>query len=35
MNNEITDSAVSCFEDDTRILLGIKDEADTQMQIKD
>ena len=25
------DSTVSCFADDTRILLGIKDEEDTQM----
>ena len=31
INNEITDSTVSCFADDTRILLGIKYEEDTQM----
>ena len=30
-NYEIADSTVSCFADDTRILLGIKDEEDTQM----
>ena len=30
-NNELTDSTVSCFADDTRILLGIKDENDKQM----
>ena len=29
-NYEIADITVSCFADDTRILLGIKDE-DTQM----
>ena len=34
-NNEIEDSTVSCFADDTRILLGIKDEKDTQMLQKD
>ena len=31
INYEIADSTVSCFADDTRILLGIKDEQDTQM----
>ena len=31
INYEIADSTASCFADDTRILLGIKDEADTQM----
>ena len=31
INYEIGDSTVSCFADDTRILLGIKDEEDTQM----
>ena len=31
MNYEIADSTVSCFADDTRILLGIKNEEDTQM----
>ena len=31
INCEIADSTVSCFADDTRILLGIKDEEDTQM----
>ena len=31
MNYEIADSTVSCFADDTRILLGIKVEEDTQM----
>ena len=31
VNNEITDSTVSCLADDTRILRGIKDEEDTQM----
>ena len=31
MNYEIADSTVSCFADDTRILVGIKDEEDTQM----
>ena len=31
INCEIADSKVSCFADDTRILLGIKDEEDTQM----
>ena len=31
INYEITDSTVSCFADDTQILLGIKDEEDTQM----
>ena len=31
MNYEIANSTVSCFADDTRILLGIKDEEDTQM----
>ena len=30
-NYEIADSTVSWFADDTRILLGIKDEEDTQM----
>ena len=31
INYEIADSTVSCFADDTRIHLGIKDEEDTQM----
>ena len=31
INYEIADSTVSCFADYTRILLGIKDEEDTQM----
>ena len=31
INYEIADSTVSCFADDTRILLGIKDEEDIQM----
>ena len=31
LNYEIADSTVSCFADDTRILLGIKDEENTQM----
>ena len=31
INYEIVDSTVSCFADDTRILLGIKDEEYTQM----
>ena len=31
INYEIADSTVSCFADDSRILLGIKDEEDTQM----
>ena len=31
INYEIADSTVSCFADDTRILLEIKDEEDTQM----
>ena len=31
INYEIADSTVSCFADDTWILLGIKDEEDTQM----
>ena len=31
INYEIADSTVSCFADDTRILLGIKDEEDTQI----
>ena len=31
INYEIADSTVSCSADDTRILLGIKDEEDTQM----
>ena len=31
INYEIADSTASCFADDTRILLGIKDEEDTQM----
>ena len=31
INYEIADTTVSCFTDDTRILLGIKDEEDTQM----
>ena len=35
MNYEIADSTVSCFADDTRIPLGIKDEEDTQMSQND
>ena len=31
INYEIADSSVSCYTDDTRILLGINDEEDTQM----
>ena len=31
INYKITDSTVSCFADDTRILLRTKDEEDTQM----
>ena len=31
INYEIADSRVLCFADNTRILLGIKDEEDTQM----
>ena len=31
INYEIAGSTVSCFADDTQILLGIKDEEDTQM----
>ena len=31
INYELADSTVSCFADDTLILLGIKDEEDTQM----
>ena len=31
INYKISDSTVSCFADDTRILLGVKDEEDTQM----
>ena len=31
INYEIADSSVSCFADDTRILLGIKYEGDTKM----
>ena len=31
INYEIADSTVSCFADGTRILLGIKDEENTQM----
>ena len=31
VNYEIADSTVSCFADDTLILLGIKDEEDTQI----
>ena len=31
INYEIADSTVSCFADDTRIRLGLKDEEDTQM----
>ena len=31
INYEIDDSTVSCFADDIRILLGIKDEEDTHM----
>ena len=35
INNEIEDLTVSFFADDSLILLGIKDEKDTQMQQKD
>ena len=35
INYEIADSTVSCFADDTRILLGIRDEEDTKMLQKD
>ena len=35
INYEIADSTVSCFAEDTRIFLGIKDEEDTQMLQKD
>ena len=35
INNEIADSTVSCFANDTRILLGIKDKEDTQMPQND
>ena len=31
INYEIAESTLSCFADDSRILLGIKDEEDTQM----
>ena len=31
INYQLADSTVSCFADDTQILLGIKDEEDTQM----
>ena len=31
INYEIADSTVSCSADDARMLLGIKDEEDTQM----
>ena len=31
INYEIADSTVSCFADDTLILLGIKNEEDTQI----
>ena len=31
INYKIADSTISCFADDTQILLGIKDEEDTQM----
>ena len=31
INYKISDSTVSCFANDTRILLGIKDEEDTRM----
>ena len=31
INYEIGDSTVSCFSDDTRILLGIKEKDDTLM----
>ena len=31
INYEISDLTVSCFADDTRILLGIKDKENTQM----
>ena len=31
INYEMSNSKVSCFTDDTRILLGIKDEEDTHM----
>ena len=35
INYEISDSTVSCFADDTRILMGIKVEEDTQMKLYD
>ena len=35
INNEIADSTESSFADDTRIVLGIKDEEDTQMMQND
>ena len=35
INSEIADSTVSCYADNTRILLGIKDEEDTQMSQND
>ena len=35
INYEIADSTVSCFADETRILLRIKDEEDTQMRQND
>ena len=35
INYEIADSTVSGFADDTRILIGIKDEEDTQMRQND
>ena len=31
INYKIADSTVSCFADNTRVLLGINDEEDTQM----
>ena len=35
INYEMADSTESCFADDTRILLGIKDEENTQMRQND
>ena len=35
INYEITDSIVSCFADDTRILLVIKEEEDIQVLYND
>ena len=35
INNEISDSTVTCFTDSTRIHQGIKDEVDIQMPQND